>query len=366
MTASDGADATEVLSLDELRALAAAENEESFVDGPKPRKVKSEDIAEAEASSAPKQWNPQGAAPQTSNPAPWGSEFGAPGHAEGGGEPPRRPQPGPPMYAQPTPGAPDQYGSASSSAGTGHPNSSNHLRNEPHLPNYDPPAYAGNGMPAAAGGAYGSGGGGGFGARGPGGPVGPGGPAGPGGPYRREPETKKVPGWLWVLATIALVAALGIVGYIAWDSMQNNDKTASGSSSTEPSEDGGPQTGGPNTSAPPVAAESFTSPSGNISCTIDSDRARCVISAFDYKAPEKPADCQLENWGGVVVANKEGAGFSCVEAPESSGPARVLGYGESITAEGMTCTSTEEGMTCKSEDSGVGFTMARASVDFLD
>lgn len=71
-------------------------------------------------------------------------------------------------------------------------------------------------------------------------------------------------------------------------------------------------------------------------------------------------------WGAVVVANSEGAGFSCAQAPENSGPARVLGYGESITAEGMTCTSTREGMTCKSDESGVGFNMRRASVDFLD
>lgn len=365
MTASDGADATEVLSLEELRQLAAAEHEESFVDGPKPRKVKSEDIAEAEASSAPKQWNPQGPAAQSPSPAPWGSEFGAPGQAEGGGEPPRRPQPGPPVY-----GAAANSGANSGAAGR--PDPSNYPRNEPQLPNYDPhasAAYAGNGMPAPAGGAYGSGGGyGPGGPAGPGGygPGGPGGPAGPGGPYRREPETKKVPAWLWVLASIALVAALGIVGYIAWDSMQNKDEVASGASSTEPTEDAASETEGPSSSAPPVAAESFTSPSGNISCTIDSDRARCVIASFDYTAPDKPDDCQLENWGSAVVANQDGAGFSCVEAPKSSGPARVLGYGESITAEGMTCTSTKEGMTCKSDESGVGFNMRRASVDFLD
>ena len=172
-----------------------------------------------------------------------------------------------------------------------------------------------------------------------------------------------MPAWLWILASIALVVALGIVGYIVWDSVTSNDGSASDSSSAGPSESGG--IGEPSTSAP-VAEETFTSPSGNISCTIDSERARCVISSFDYSTPEKPDDCQLENWGGVVVANKEGAGFSCVEAPETSGPARVLGYGETITAQGMTCTSTREGMTCKSDDTGVGFTMRRASVDFLD
>lgn len=358
MVSSDGAQATEVLSLEELRQLAAAENDEPAGIDQTPRKVRSEDIAEAEAASAPKQWNPQGAAPgQSPNPEHWGGDFGAPGSPA--------PQPRPESH-------PAEY-----------------PRNESHVPNgasahapQTAPAYAGHGGPGPTGGAYNPGGGptgpagggygpggggygpggGGYGPGGPGG-YGPGGPAGPGGPYRRDNETKKVPAWLWVLAAIALVIALGIVGYIAWDATQGKDDATS---SQGPSEGAGSETDGPTTSAPPVAAESFKSPSGNISCTIDSDRTRCVITSFDYTSPEKPDDCQLENWGAVVVANKEGAGFSCREAPETSGPARVLGYGESITAEGMTCTSTREGMTCKSDETGVGFNMRRAAVDFLD
>lgn len=90
-----------------------------------------------------------------------------------------------------------------------------------------------------------------------------------------------------------------------------------------------------------------------------------MIKDYDYSPPAKPDDCRLDDWGDIVVANNEGAGFSCVEAPESEGAARVLGYGDSVSAEGMTCTSTEEGMECKSDDSGVGFNVRRASVDFL-
>lgn len=358
MVSSDEAEATEVLSLDELRQLAAAENDESGLIDPAPRKVRSEDIAEAEAASAPKQWNPQGDSvrqapnPEPSpNPEPWGGEFGAPG--------------------PPAPQTPPE------------PRPADYPRNESHVPNgasaYSPhaaPAYPGHSGPGPNGGGYGHGGGaggptgpngGGYGpgGYGPGG-YGPGGPAGPGGPYQRDNQTKKVPGWLWVLAAIALVIALGIVGYIAWDATQSNDDAASGTSSQGPSDGAGAETEDPKTSAPPVAAESFKSPSGNISCTIDSDRTRCVISSFDYTTPEKPGDCQMENWGAVVVANDQGAGFSCRKAPENSGPARVLGYGESISAEGMTCTSTREGMTCKSDETGVGFNMRRAAVDFLD
>ena len=114
-----------------------------------------------------------------------------------------------------------------------------------------------------------------------------------------------------------------------------------------------------------MAEDALTAPTGNIASTVESERARCVIKHDDYSPPPKPEDGKLDDWGSIVVANKEGAGFSCVEAPESNGPARVLGYGDSISAAGMTCTSSEEGMNCKSDDTGVGFNVRRASVDFL-
>ena len=145
MVSSDGAEATEVLSLDELRQLAAAENDASTGSSdPVPRKASSEDIAEAQAASAPKQWNPQGAsAPTPPQPEQWAPEFGAPGPPAG--PPPQQPIPQP------------------------HP--SEHPGSESHVPNgasaYAPhaaAAYAGTGGPGPTNGGYG-----------PGGPGGPGG-----------------------------------------------------------------------------------------------------------------------------------------------------------------------------------------------
>ena len=112
MVESDGTDATEVLSLEELRGLAAAEGYETGGLPAAPRKVNSDDIAAAEAASAPKQWNPlpgsqqapadagqaeprapqaepqaqqPDAHPQQPEPHPhqgqWGGEFGAAGQA---------------------------------------------------------------------------------------------------------------------------------------------------------------------------------------------------------------------------------------------------------------------------------------------
>ncbi|WP_309130044.1 DUF6636 domain-containing protein [Brevibacterium sp.] len=330
MVSSDGAEATEVLSLDELRELARAEGPDPADPTSEGPKVSSDDIAAAVAASAPKQWNPQSPAQSNSHGAslPYGADAG------------NRPQPTPQ-----------------------HPNPQ-------HSPvgAYPLPAHGySNGYAAAAPGGPGGPGG----STGPGGPAGPGGPGGyppaggSGGPHRREPETKKVPAWLWVLATIALVAALGIVGYIAWDSMQGRETVAGPTTGAAPSNPA-PDTQDPKTSKPPQASQSFSSPSGNISCTIDPERVRCVINSYEYQPPEKPADCKLDNWGSVVVANSDSAGFSCREAPTPNGPTRVLGYGEKISAEGMTCTSTREGMVCESDSTGVGFTMRRAGVDFMN
>ncbi len=193
MVESDGTDATEVLSLEELRGLAAAEGYETGGLPAAPRKANSDDIAAAEAPSAPKQWNPQ--------PAPhphqrqWGGEFGAAGQAAAS-----QPQavgpvqsPAGPDHAQPGTGRP---------AGPGYGQAG-------HAPAYSGAYAAGYapGGPVGPGGAGGPGG--------PGGPAGPGGPGNPGGPhdpYGRRGDTKKVPAWLWVLAAIALILALGIVG----------------------------------------------------------------------------------------------------------------------------------------------------------
>ena len=337
MVSADGAAATEVLSLEELRAIAAAEGGDPEVDEPAatPRKVNSSDLAEAEAAAAPRQWNPQGTphyggAEGVTRPA---EGFGA---AAPGQFSPQVSQQGRPSGGTPRGGTPAPAGAA-------------------YAAGYQNGGYPGPGGPAGPGGPTG-----------PGGPGGPGPAGGPGGPYRREPETAKVPAWLWVLASIALVLAIGIVGYIVWDSMQSTEETASAPESPSLQPTPAPtESQGSETSSPPAAVETFASPSGNIECTIDADRARCVIASFDYTPPERPEDCQMDNWGSVVVANGEGAGFSCREAPASSGPARVLGYGESISASGMTCTSAEDGMTCTADDTGVGFTMRRASVDFL-
>src|SRR5699024_10293122 len=149
--------------------------------------------------------------PAHPNPVPWGPEFAAAGQTEAAAEPM--------SWA----GAPACAGALHSQGGQapGRPEACP-VRHEAVSGGQQPaygPADAAVRSTGRASGASGPGG-----PVGPTGPGGPGGPMGPGGPYRDRPETKKVPAWLWVHASIALVLALGIVGYIVWDSTQGTDE----------------------------------------------------------------------------------------------------------------------------------------------
>src|SRR6476619_7463028 len=58
------------------------------------------------------------------------------------------------------------------------------------------------------------------------------------------------------------------------------------------------------TSAPPKNYEFFQSPSKNIGCAAvneDVVQVRCDIRSHDWKSPAKPADCELDYGGGLVI-----------------------------------------------------------------
>ncbi|WP_146000563.1 DUF6636 domain-containing protein [Brevibacterium ihuae] len=197
------------------------------------------------------------------------------------------------------------------------------------------------------------------------GPAGPGGGAAAGAPSRKR---SGLPGAAIAVIVIAALLVAGIIGYILFDALSgpgdgaNEAQPAPPPVAEEPADPSTEPTAAPST---PADVRAFAAPSGNITCTIDAERARCVIASFDYEPPERPADCQVENWGGIVVADSEGAGFSCAEAPAPAA-AEPLAYGESISAHGMTCTSERDGMSCTSDTTGRGFSLARAGADFTN
>lgn len=120
-------------------------------------------------------------------------------------------------------------------------------------------------------------------------------------------------------------------------------------------------------SAPAAAQEMilFRSPSGNIHCMIfqgdgDWQGARCdVLELTGMSYPVPPADCALD-WGHAFEVGRSGPGAPvCAGDTVASPHGPVLGYGQSVSGGGVTCTSERTGMTCVNRQ-GHGFTVAKA------
>lgn len=102
----------------------------------------------------------------------------------------------------------------------------------------------------------------------------------------------------------------------------------------------------------------FVSPTGNVSCMIDADWARCDIIDRDWSPPPRPADCEFDYGQGISLAPGEQAEFVCA-GDTAFGPDEVLPYGESITAGVLRCESAELGITCRDIQTSHGFSISR-------
>jgi hypothetical protein len=110
---------------------------------------------------------------------------------------------------------------------------------------------------------------------------------------------------------------------------------------------------------PPADQIAFTSPTGNIGCTLSSVGARCDIDSKSWEPTPKPEDCQA-NWGVGVQVGPESAGLVCA-ADSVLGQGEPLDYGDAHQVGAYRCTSSEEGMRCENTETGRGFTIARAA-----
>ena len=67
----------------------------------------------------------------------------------------------------------------------------------------------------------------------------------------------------------------------------------------------------------------FVSPTGNVSCMVDADFARCDIIDRDWSPPPRPADCEFDYGQGISLAPGEQAQFVCA-GDTAFGPDEVL------------------------------------------
>lgn len=124
-----------------------------------------------------------------------------------------------------------------------------------------------------------------------------------------------------------------------------------------------PQSASTSTSPTPQPTPvSFSSPSGNIVCTVAADRADCQISAYDYDPPA-PGECPGDaTWGDWVEVTAAGSAWTCHYDTMPAGT-DVLAYGDQVTVGDFTCASARTGVTCRHDPSDASFLVARAGVD---
>lgn len=105
-----------------------------------------------------------------------------------------------------------------------------------------------------------------------------------------------------------------------------------------------------------VSASRFQSPSQNISCEIDDNRAACSIYARDY------GDAGLEDCDEVYFSMtvQDSTSLACGSEFATDGTAMTLDYGESVKSGAFACTSADDGVRCWNQQNGHGFKIARA------
>ena len=107
----------------------------------------------------------------------------------------------------------------------------------------------------------------------------------------------------------------------------------------------------------------FTTPTGNIWCTLAQESASCQIADIDYEVPEIDGCEDNDLAGRVLSVDTEGAveyecpsGAIAGAAPDDR---TVLDYGD-VTASGdFMCESAQSGVTCTNLGTGASFSMTR-------
>lgn len=163
---------------------------------------------------------------------------------------------------------------------------------------------------------------------------------------------------LCLAAVVLAVNSLGSVGDATAEPDQTVDTAAPGLPSATPPPAEGAAPADP--AAPPAAAAAttFSSPSGNIGCSMTTEGARCDIVDRTWDPGAPPADC-TGTWGAGMQVGAGGAAVVCA-ADSVLGGETQLAYGASSEVGTFRCTSTEAGMRCEDVGTGRGFALARS------
>ena len=179
-----------------------------------------------------------------------------------------------------------------------------------------------------------------------------------------EKERRGFPFMAVILGILAITAAvlLAFVIYVFTRGYEGpaagSNPSSSSSSASDPTPSASATTEEPAKYPAPAGAitvDSFSSPSGNITCSFTADGVSCGIGESDW-AEDGYASCSGSKVG-VLSASKDKAGQSCESAAPSGGNA--LAYGAAATKGDFACHSTQDGISCWNTKTGQSFALAR-------
>ena len=179
-----------------------------------------------------------------------------------------------------------------------------------------------------------------------------------------EKERRGFPFMAVVLGILAITAAvlLAFVIYVFTRGYEGpaagSNPSSSSSSASDPTPSASATTEEPVKYPAPAGAitvDSFSSPSGNITCSFTADGVSCGIGESDW-AEDGYASCSGSKVG-VLSASKDKAGQSCESAAPSGGNA--LAYGAAAAKGDFACHSTQDGISCWNTKTGQSFALAR-------
>jgi hypothetical protein len=102
----------------------------------------------------------------------------------------------------------------------------------------------------------------------------------------------------------------------------------------------------------------FQSPSRNIGCALSKTGVRCDIREKSWRAPPKPASCELD-WGFGLSLDRRGPAVFVCAGDTTLGQGRRLPYGESVRRGRFICRSKISGMRCVNRRNSHGFLLSR-------
>ena len=184
-------------------------------------------------------------------------------------------------------------------------------------------------------------------------------------PAAESKEKRGFPVMAVILGVLAVTAAV-LLAFVIYVFTRGYEGPAAGSSpsSSSSSSSSAPTPSASATTEEPVkypapagaiTVDSFSSPSGNITCSFTADGVSCGIGESDW-AEDGFASC-TGNKVGVLTATKDKAGQSCESASPSGGNA--LAYGAAATKGDYACHSTQDGISCWNTKTGQSFALAR-------